>query len=184
MNLKRLPLLLVSFSLLFIINGCFYSVGYSKTNLNKIVARGAPIITALEEYKLKNDDYPDNLNELVPEFLSEIPTTGVRPFVIMAPIPYGEFDEEGEYRYLKYTEEHRSMDPALSGYRLMVIVDPMTVLDDENIWKLLLYRSSNEYPRLRLERPKERIGDWRVVVRDSGSIYTSGEDSFDFFNSY
>jgi len=40
----------------------------------------APIIVALENYKLENDDYPSSLNELVPKHLAEIPVSPNPPW--------------------------------------------------------------------------------------------------------
>lgn len=171
--------------LMVVINACaVLTIGYDQNNLEKIVERGAGVIAAIEKFKADNGNYPNSIKELIPKYLEKKPTTGITPTLFLAPFPIPQSGEEEAFQYLKYKEQDPLKDPVQSGYRLLVVVDPMSFLDDENIWKCLLYRSSKKYPKLRLEQPKEKIGEWSIVLRANGSALKSEEDHYDYFLSY
>jgi len=45
--------------------------------VGRVPARAAPLIASLEDYRARCGDYPSSLEELVPEFLPHLPTTGL-----------------------------------------------------------------------------------------------------------
>lgn len=42
--------------------------------------RMMPLVNAIEAYKMDHDDYPKELNDLVPTYFKELPSTGLKAF--------------------------------------------------------------------------------------------------------
>lgn len=184
MFFKPIQYFLLAGSFFFIVSCATISIGFSKKNLNKIVERSHTLIEAIEKYKNETGEYPPDLKILIPNYIEELPKTGIKPFEFGLPLPVPMSGKEPEYWYLRYKEQDALKNPVENGYRLLVIADPFTFIDDENLWKCLLYRSSKKYPDLRLEKLQYMIGDWAVVVRASGSLYKTETDNYDIITNY
>ncbi len=70
--IKRYSVLIIVLILLFGVSGCQNDVNDNRDN--QVVAQ--PIIIALNEYQQQNnDEYPQDLNDLVPDYLTALPKT-------------------------------------------------------------------------------------------------------------
>lgn len=90
-----------------------------------------PIIEALEEYKADHDEYPKSLEQIVPQYLSKIPSTGMC-----------------SYRDFGY---HRSDD---GSYIMLIYTSSGLMSFDE-----FTYHSNQDYSNYS-DSEIERIGDW------------------------
>lgn len=69
--------LFILFTILSVPVGGFALGRVAKTAYNCSLERGDKIANALEKYKQNNGVYPKTLKELVPDYISKIPTTGI-----------------------------------------------------------------------------------------------------------
>jgi hypothetical protein len=107
----------------------------AEAEVRSAISRAAPLLEALERYRLARGDYPQYLDALTPEFLAAIPTASSdsRPTV---PFVYERGERSFEIFFL----------PASSGGE-----------------HLLLYGSRGKYPQRRESGPYtllRRVGDW------------------------
>lgn len=91
-----------------------------------------PIIEAIEKYKLENGQFPNNLKDLSPGFIPNIPHTGMCAY------------PGYEYRKSKEISE-------TGGYELFI----STSIGAIN-WDEFIYRPSGEYK----EASFQRVGKW------------------------
>jgi len=64
-----------------LIGGAIFGIGvwvvafpiFERRNTERLEAEQAPLIAKLEQFKSKNGKYPDRLDALVPDYLSELP---------------------------------------------------------------------------------------------------------------
>ena len=101
--------------------------------------RSEKLITAIEQYKTKNGTYPDKLEKLVPEFIEEIPNTGLAG-------------------YPKYEYSLASEKSTYKSYELMIETST-GVLN----WDVFVYWPEGGYPAHFYGGSPELIGKWAYV---------------------
>jgi hypothetical protein len=110
--------------------------------LKQAAERGAPLIEAIRRYEAQHGQPPQRLNQLVPQYIGEIPPTGVR----MA--PQFELISDPEILNSLY-----SKNPWVLSVNCAVG------------WSFdaMYYYPRQNYPDRIYEGPTERIGDWIYV---------------------
>lgn len=113
--------------LIFVLFFCGVFIGCSKPNdlqfYKENINRGNIIIAAIERYKDKNKSYPDNLENIVPEYIENIPKSDIDNLGFI-------------YHYFEKT----------GSYSLSIIVEPsgLMLLSAKAI-KQLIYDSTQNY---------------------------------------
>ncbi len=69
----RYPIILISFSIFLLINGFFLTKYFRDFSREYTIDESRDLISAIELYKLKNLEYPENLSDLTPIFIDSIP---------------------------------------------------------------------------------------------------------------
>jgi hypothetical protein len=59
------------------LGGIYLRSEVCNARLHQVIERGQPLIDAIQAYDAKNGQPPPSLNELVPEYIGEIPGTGI-----------------------------------------------------------------------------------------------------------
>jgi hypothetical protein len=103
--------------------------------------RGQPIISALAAYRRERGDYPEELQSLVPQYLSEIPSTGL--------LRYPEFE---------YRKGEKANHLAEGTYKLRIFC-PIFVLNFDEF----IYQPAEDYPKRICGNRVERLGRWAYV---------------------
>ena len=109
----------------------------------RAIEEGNKLISALEEFNNENGNYPEELEALVPSFLSDIPETGLRA-------------DDG-FTYSRVPDELAS--DYIYGYRLVFFVSNTSFLGDRTA-EIYLYQPSKEYPSNEAEKTIEIIDGW------------------------
>lgn len=102
---------------------------------------GDNIVQALRQYRDDHGRYPDHLDQLVPEFIEEIPYTGM--------IGYPRFGYQKDYQWLR---------PQPGEYELSIAC-PLGLFN----WDIFIYCPSEVYPDHIWGNPLERIGRWAYM---------------------
>lgn len=110
-----------------------------RTGLEKTTRKAQVLIAAIENYRRAKGFYPDNLQQLVPQFLPVVPSTGM--------LAYPNFD---------YQNDEDSQ--LFQSYELR-IETPFGFLN----WDRLVYWPEKNYPTYFYGGGTERIGDWAYV---------------------
>ena len=105
---------------------------------------GAPIISALSQYHAGNGEYPEKLSALVPDYLPEIPWTGL--------IGYPEF------YYFKANREYKNVKDYPADYELGIHCGVALINFDT-----FFYWPSEKYPDRGRGGSIERIDNWAYV---------------------
>jgi len=104
-----------------------------------VTVRSESLISAIEAYKESKGVYPDNLRSLVPDFISEIPNTGLAGYP--------------EFEYSK-----ADANSLFKKYELL-IQTPSGGLN----WDVFVYRPEGNYPHYFYGGSPELIGKWAYV---------------------
>jgi hypothetical protein len=90
MNMRYFFLIIISFL-------CGITIGCSKPNdlefYKESISRGNIIVAALERYRGKNKTYPDSLENLVPEYIENLPKSDINDL----PFIYNYYEKTGTY---------------------------------------------------------------------------------------
>ena len=115
-----------------------------------LIDEATPIISALEEFRVKNGDFPVEVAELVPEYLAAKPDLYYTSSQKATNISSEEKDSWKGYQ-LRIPEtrwKRASLFGAFLGTSSM---------------EFLVYRPSDYYPERTYEKPKQRVGEWAIV---------------------
>ena len=107
--------------------------------LVKITQRAKPLINAIETYRQQKGHYPNQLQDLVPEFLNGIPYTGA--------VGYPDFEYQlakGGSLFLSYEVRVKTPSGGIN-------------------WDVFVYWPEKNYPSEMYGGSVERIGDWAYV---------------------
>lgn len=108
--------------------------------------RAAPLVQALEQFRGKHGHYPSALSQLVPDYMAEVPGTGMMGY------------PEWEYRLSSGDESWKELNGGKApAYVLLANCTlPMT-------WDTLHYWPSGDYPAKMYGGAVEKIGAWAYV---------------------
>lgn len=134
--------ILLSIFLSFVMINCSNSQPIDETTM-RAIGEGNRIISALEEFNNENGTYPEQLEELVPSFLEDIPETGLRA-------------DDG-FTYSRVPEEFDS--DYIYGYRLAFFVSNTRFLGDRTA-EMYLYQPSKEYPSNENTKTIKVVNGW------------------------
>ncbi len=113
----------------------------------RICQRAEPIIQAIESYKTKEQRLPESIDVLIPDYLDEIPGTGLRGYPCFK---YELLDRNNQaYAYL-YKKHNASYELKVNLYRMFA-------------WDCFFYWSSEDYPDLIYGGNTEIINNWAYV---------------------
>jgi len=128
--------------------GLYHIVPEFKHNACQIiVSHGQPLVDAISSYQHDHNNYPENLEALVPTYIDKIPETGVRGF------PYFEYEivDLSEYQYLP--PEMRKEN----------ICELRVKLERVFKWDRIFYWPTENYPGSIYGGDVEKIGKWAYV---------------------
>ncbi|MEE9369540.1 MAG: hypothetical protein V3V05_11860 [Pontiella sp.] len=123
---------------------------FSEKELAEYAENGNKIVQALKGYHKKEKHYPEKLEELVPEYLKEIPLSK---------------EGDGEsFIYYKIPEDDPKKDEYYYGFLLSVFADNWRMLLTPRSAKRLNYNPSEKYPLRKWTKPRKLIGNWSYAV--------------------
>ena len=102
---------------------------------------GDEVVQAISRYRNVKGEYPDHLDQLVPEMIDEIPYTGM--------MGYPQFDYQKDYQY----------SWSVPGQYELYIHCPLGLMN----WDRFMYWPSEVYPDYIHGNRLERIGRWAYV---------------------
>ena len=108
---------------------------------HKLAQNSEPLVQAIKNYESQHASPPSSLDELVPDFLSEIPNTGMGAYP--------------EYEY-KVGEEAQKF---AQDEWCLVVQTPLGGLN----WDIFIYLPSQDYPEYGYGGYLEKVGDWAYV---------------------
>ena len=104
-----------------------------------LAKRSKPLISAIEQYKRDNGEYPNKLEDLVPKYLSRVPNTKIPAYP--------------EYYYRK-----ASLESCFNKYQLLVPCSTGALN-----WDVFFYWPEGNYPDSIYGGGVDRIEDWAYV---------------------
>ena len=137
---RKISLLILISGIIYVLVGftCFYIGGrVYMYGFKKIAIHSRPLITAINSYDLKYGHPPEKLQDLVPEFLNKVPTTGI--------------GENPEYKYRVLSRDSSVID----RWRLDVTT-PFRGIG----WDEFYYYPSHNYPNIDSSGRYEKVEDW------------------------
>ena len=144
-------LCIVCFCILFLVpiskGGWLY---FSKAELTEYAESGNQIILALRSYHEKEGCYPEQLEELIPDYLKKLPLAGKK--------------YEEPFLYFRISDDSPKKDMYYHGFSLSLFADNWRMLLTPRSGKILAYYPSEKYPLRKWEKPKKLIGNWAYVV--------------------
>jgi len=116
-------------------------------NLAAVAERGAPLVAALERYREDDGNYPISLQELVPDYLDEIPRS---PIGVAREFHYERADRASTWRSIA-TQPRPSYEVSVQfGF--------------SDLFRSIRYWPSQEYPeRVDGQRLLSLVGNWAYV---------------------
>lgn len=106
--------------------------------------KSAPLVNAIKSYQQKYGHPPDKLQNLIPEFLSNIPSTGM--------LNYPNYEYENYFNDSNAQSEH-------DGNLWMLKVDAGEMLQ----FDVFIYYPNQNYPKNGYGGYLEKISDWAYV---------------------
>lgn len=104
--------------------------------------RARPLVNAIRQYESKHKVPPRSLNDLIPEHLSMVPSTGI-----------------GAYPSYEYATGSESRAASTDNTWILVVHTPIGLLN----WDMLVYYPNQKYPATAYGGVLERIEDWAYV---------------------
>ena len=117
------------------------------------IEKGNEIIASLDSYLKQNGNYPKSLNDLVPDYMAEIPKAG----------KYGNNFYYGDYR--SSVEERGKKFNGPEGFTLSFRLSKASILDlGAKAWTSFKYRTDGEYGSERTD-VHFKHGKWVYLTR-------------------
>lgn len=141
---RKISTFFATFLLIFFITGLsslIISGDIRGHELKKLINRSTVLIEAINNYEKKYNKAPEELGQLVPEFLPSVPTTGIGAYP--------------EYEYTKCESENQCY-----GNSWMIQVPTFTALIN---FDSLIYLPNQNYPEEGYGGILKRIEDWAYV---------------------
>lgn len=155
---RQLFITLIGIVLLFDFIGSIFAIKqinkFKRDKMVQATIRGKPIIAAIENYYKNNNKYPKSLNDLIPQYISSIPNTGM--------CGYPDFEYSITTSASGYlTKEDYGSDPMqecqTGGYEISIETG-LTLQFDR-----FVYWPKKVYPYYMYGGVIERIADWAYV---------------------
>ncbi len=108
----------------------------------RLADRSAPLVEAIQAYDQKHRQPPKSLNELVPEFLPEVPKTGM-----------------GAYPEYEYKTGESSAKNFQGNPWILVVDTPIGVIN----WDQFMYFPLQNYPKEGWGGWVEKVGSWAYL---------------------
>jgi len=139
---KSLRLLLFAVIYLAIGVGCHRAAfQIRRSAFSELALRSRPLVTAIHQFEGKYGKPPESLSQLSPEFLPQVPQTGIRAYP--------------DYRYEAVTERDR-----YEGNPWVITVRAPTGVMN---WDQFIYFPKQNYPEVGYGGVIERVEDWAYV---------------------
>ncbi len=140
----------VVFLMCFLVNNISHSLAWKirESSLERVSQRGEPIIQAIEAYRKHESKIPESLEDIVPEYIDEIPGTGIRAY----PVFDYEIPKGIDQHYKEIFEKHHAI------YELRVDC-PIGALN----YDCFIYWPSESYPDKMYGGVTELINKWAYV---------------------
>jgi hypothetical protein len=121
----------------------------------RLTERAEPIIDALEAYHKERGAHPNALEELLPDYLAEVPLAGIRvcpEFIYLNRREVGGRSSDQPYRWMN------SPNREVVTYDLSVSLHKLKIGHGIDMFYYLYYRPEEEYPS-----SHQRVSQWAIV---------------------